>query len=57
MEPDCLPIPPEVLEKAQLAMDGFEISNLMKEKLDNVAHTSEQLESIISEIVKTIVKL
>ena len=29
----------------------------MKEKLDSVAHTSEQLEYIINELVKAILKL
>ena len=38
-------------------MDSFEISKLMKEKMDVVAYTSDQLESIVNSIVKTIIKL
>ena len=38
-------------------MEGFDISKMMKEKLDNVAHTPDQLESIVNELVKTIIKL
>ena len=38
-------------------MDGLDISKLMKEKLDLVAHTSDQLESIVNELVKTVIKL
>ena len=41
----------------QEILDRFEISKLMKEKLENVAHTSDQLDSIVSEIVKSIIKL
>ena len=38
-------------------MDSFEVSKLMKEKMDGVAYTSDQLESIVNSIVKTIIKL
>ena len=38
-------------------MDSFEVSKLMKEIIDNVAYTSDQLESIVNSIVKTIIKL
>ena len=38
-------------------MDGFEIAKLMKKKLESVASTPDQLEYIVSEIAKAIVKL
>ena len=38
-------------------MDGFDVEKLMKEKLNSVAHTPDQLEYILNEIVKAVVKL
>ena len=38
-------------------MGRFEIEKLMREKLESVAHTPDQLEYIVNEIVKVIVKL
>ena len=38
-------------------MDRFEIEKHMREKMESVAHTPDQLEYIVNEIVKAIVKL
>ena len=38
-------------------MAGFVVEKLMREKLDSVAHTPDQLEYIANEVVKAVVKL
>ena len=38
-------------------MDHLEIENRMRAKLESVSHTSYQLEYIVNEIVKAVVKL
>ena len=49
--------PPEILKKAQHILEKFEVASLMKQKLERIAYTPEQLENMISEIVSTIIKI
>ena len=41
--PDVIKVSTEDIKKAEEIIDGFDIARVMKEKLENVAHTPDQL--------------
>ena len=45
------------IKAADEILNSFEIARVMKEKLDNIAYTPDQLEYIVGYIVKVIIKL